>query len=307
MQFNRFFYDGLVSFSSYQKWTHLGCDNILKLNPHRRHRCESLFNTTQTAIGVVTQQLNALPEDHQKDRHIKAPQPDLDPDCLYQDFCTGNGTLNTYFGNPDSCDPGGQKLSTYLNRQDVQTAIHARAPDASQGNSWQTCSDSLNYTMDLADAGLLPFLRRIFKTKPTLRILYYSGDVDVATVPQQTTQACLAELGDRPLPNKSWRPWTINGWHAGYVEEFERHTYATIKGAGHEAPQYQPLIAFHLFERFLRKGNIDEPNGRDSVEVGALGEQALSRIAGERTQGSVLRMKLSKLRATRGEDPGFEG
>ena len=41
-----------------------------------------------------------------------------------------------------------------------------------------------------------------------------------------------------------WRPWTVNGITAGYWEEFDRYTFATVKGAGHTVPQYQPLTSF---------------------------------------------------------------
>lgn len=97
------------------------------------------------------------------------------------------------------------------------------------------------------------------------------------------TQLCLATL-ERPLV-QPWRPWKVNGQIAGYVEVwtfnqrkiatkfgcflfqvYDKYTYATVKGAGHEVsekiliiqikilfkvPSYQPWSAFHMFQRFL--------------------------------------------------------
>ena len=54
----------------------------------------------------------------------------------------------------------------------------------------------------------------------------------------------------------------MNGQTAGYWEQFEQPTYtfATIKGAGHEAPQYQPLAAFNLFQRFMTTQSLSDPS-----------------------------------------------
>jgi len=84
--------------------------------------------------------------------------------------------------------------------------------------------------------------------------MIYSGDVDIYTVPFGYTKACLSELDETVV--SPWQPWFVNGATAGYVEEYEHITYATIKGGGHEAPQYQPLISLNLFQRFLTKQRL---------------------------------------------------
>ena len=38
---------------------------------------------------------------------------------------------------------------------------------------------------------------------------------------------------------------------SGYIVKTDKYWYATIKGAGHEAPEYQPWSSFHLFQRYL--------------------------------------------------------
>ena len=76
-----------------------------------------------------------------------------------------------------------------------------------------------------------------------MRILYYAGDVDIATVPFAETQRCL-ETMNRPI-TEAWRPYVINREVAGYVEVYDTYTFATIKGAGHEAPvSFNPNFIF---------------------------------------------------------------
>lgn len=43
---------------------------------------------------------------------------------------------------------------------------------------------------------------------------------------------------------------------AGYVEIYDKYAYATVKGAGHEVPLYQPYLAFYLFQRFVVEGSF---------------------------------------------------
>lgn len=89
-------------------------------------------------------------------------------------------------------------------------------------------------------------------------------DADIADVPHTKTQLCLYTLG-RPII-EPWRRWTVQGpklptWTkeaaakslitGGYVEVYDRYTYATVKGAGHEVPMYQPTLAYNLFDRFI--------------------------------------------------------
>eukprot|EP00475_Leptophrys_vorax_P004183 TRINITY_DN124_c0_g1_i1.p1 TRINITY_DN124_c0_g1~~TRINITY_DN124_c0_g1_i1.p1 ORF type:complete len:512 (-),score=122.40 TRINITY_DN124_c0_g1_i1:69-1418(-) len=265
LQFNRFFYNGLVSWTNFDKWNKLGC------NSNVSDACINFFNDVQNAIGVIDQQL-ALAES------VGSNQPDLDPDNLYQDFCLGNGTLDQAHVLNEQCEPTGDLTTLYFNRQDVQKALHAKV-----GTTWSVCTSNINYNSNYADQGLIPFLKNIFKLKPSLHILYYSGDVDIATVPLQITQACMAQLCDVVTPLKTWRPWRVNGWHAGYVENFDRYTFATVKGAGHEVPTYQPFFALNMFERFLHKQNLD-----DNVVV------PLRAVSKHRRQGDVLRELLNK-------------
>lgn len=82
-----------------------------------------------------------------------------------------------------------------------------------------------------------------------VRILIYSGDTDVATCPFAYAQLCLSEL-NRPLVAQ-WTPWTMDGQTTGYTEVYDGFTYATVKGAGHEAPLFQPRETLFMVSSFM--------------------------------------------------------
>jgi len=213
-------------------------------------KCLSIYEAPYSEVGVIWQELQNKDE---------TPSPDirtasLDPDDLYQDFCTGNGTLEFTDDIAKTCPDtnGGSLLEKYLNREDVKQAI-----GANRFRHWSVCSHDIVYVR--SGASMVPYYEKFFVQKPGLAILVYSGDVDIMTVPFAITQPCLAEL-DRTAFS-TWGPWYVNGWTAGYFQKFDTYTYATVKGAGHEVPGYQTLNAYYMFSRFLRTQTLsmDEP------------------------------------------------
>jgi len=188
---------------------------------------------------------------NKKKRYSDIVWPSLDPDDIFQDFCTGNGSLD-FSSSPNPNDPLntcdselGDLVNEYLNRQDVQTALGVRR------TVWSQCS-FLNYNFNRQS--MVPYYKNIFMNKPDISILIYSGDLDILTVPFAYTQPCLLQMGKQVV---SWQPWFVNGATAGYVEVYDKFTYATVKGGGHETPLYQPLSSYNLIYRFMTNGNLD--------------------------------------------------
>jgi len=107
---------------------------------------------------------------------------------------------------------------------------------------------------------MLPYYLRFFKEKPDLKILIYSGDTDIATVPHPYTQLCLSELNQTLI--HPWTPWKVEHQTAGYFEIYNSYTYATIKGAGHEAPMYQPFSTYALVSHFVLGKNLTRNESR---------------------------------------------
>eukprot|EP01103_Thecamoeba_quadrilineata_P014500 TRINITY_DN433_c0_g1_i1.p1 TRINITY_DN433_c0_g1~~TRINITY_DN433_c0_g1_i1.p1 ORF type:complete len:476 (-),score=107.33 TRINITY_DN433_c0_g1_i1:116-1543(-) len=263
--FEIFYWHGLISYTHYQAWQSNNCPVEFE-----KFVCINIYKSALEEVGVIYQQTPELPS--------------LDPDDLYQDFCTGNGTLEFAVQNPtvkEDCTSVDDLLTTYLNRADVQAAIYARPA------VWASCTNNINYTGNYPS--MIPFYNKIFDQRPDLKIIIYSGDVDVDTVPFPVTQRCLYDL-QRPL-QQHWQPWYVNGATAGYWEVYDRYTYATVKGAGHEAPQYQPLTVYNLFTRFLQNGNLNSAEDTAIRKRLALNNMKKSQVL---RQGSSLRRFLGR-------------
>uniref|UniRef100_A0A0D9W2B8 Serine carboxypeptidase-like 18 n=1 Tax=Leersia perrieri TaxID=77586 RepID=A0A0D9W2B8_9ORYZ len=70
------------------------------------------------------------------------------------------------------------------------------------------------------------------------RGLIYSGDHD-SRISFVGTQGWLRSLNLSITDN--WRPWYVNSQVAGFTRTYSNNlTYATVKGAGHTAPEYMP-------------------------------------------------------------------
>jgi len=237
---NNLYWHGLVSYTNYYNWTSMGCNDPTKA---LGMACQWIYNKIIDQIGYIDQEKRQTP----------MPWPSVDPDDLFQDFCSGNGTLD-FINSPMMDDPNnpcdyevGDLIVEYLNREDVQYSL------AVPPIQWEVCSP-LQYTF--AALNMVTYYQNILRNKPSVRILVYSGDLDILTVPLGYTLPCLGQIS--PNIVSAWQPWFVNGVTAGYVETYDRFTYATLKGAGHEAPLYQPISSFQMIYRFLMNGNLND-------------------------------------------------
>jgi len=272
VQFDLYYWHGLVSYTNYANWTSHGCPKN-----SNTPSCNWIFNTTHKQPRPPDQELETARYSASfPSAYLAAPsanQPSFDPDDLYQDFCLGNGTLEFSDVDPYQClQPLGNLTVTYLNRPDVQKAIHAHPT-----NNWAPCAN-LSYTS--FNDSMVAYYSKFFTLSPPISILVYSGDVDIATVPFAFNQACLGQLTPVVRSVQPWAPWFVNGATAGYVEYFDKYVFATLKGAGHEAPLYQPLNSFKMFDRWLNnRHNLTDPHPpRSSTTIGT-----------GRLQGRILR------------------
>uniref|UniRef100_A0ACD5YVI2 Uncharacterized protein n=1 Tax=Avena sativa TaxID=4498 RepID=A0ACD5YVI2_AVESA len=133
---------------------------------------------------------------------------------------------------------------TYYNRLDVQKAMHANTTRIPY--RWTACSDVLIKTWKDSELSMLPTYRMLMKAG--IRVWVFSGDTD-SVVPVTATRFALGHLG---LKTKiRWYPWYTAGQVGGWSEVYEGLTFATIRGAGHEVPLFQPRRAFRMFVSFL--------------------------------------------------------
>lgn len=99
------------------------------------------------------------------------------------------------------------------------TSVHRRALDSVQGSSLLACSSAV--LLGRLQAAAVSLTRKApSDTQPRRSD---NGDQDIATNPSFLTQSCLHELaGDRNGTSRVWASWTVNDWHAGFVEYFGR-------------------------------------------------------------------------------------
>ncbi|XVE59733.1 hypothetical protein DITRI_Ditri05aG0070000 [Diplodiscus trichospermus] len=166
---------------------------------------------------------------------------EIDGYNIYAPLCQEDSSSSEKgsYGSVKSFDPcSGEYMSSYLNRAEVQRAIHAKVSE------WNQCS-----SFDWADspATVLPIIKNLMASG--LRVWLYSGDVD-SVVPITSTRYGINTLN---LPVKTaWRPWSNNDEVGGYVEEYEGLTLVTVRGAGHFVPSYQPARALTMISSFLQ-------------------------------------------------------
>jgi len=155
------------------------------------------------------------------------------------------GSKNDIFPDPDPCVDA--HLTQYLNRADVQEAIHARG---SIKYSWRECSNIIDYSDKDLFTPMLDVYADLFRNAASLKILIYSGDID-AIVSVTGTRNWVGNLG-LPIKEK-WRPWMdAEKQVGGYTIKYSGLTFASVRGSGHMVPWAQPMRSFDLFSRFLK-------------------------------------------------------
>lgn len=132
----------------------------------------------------------------------------------------------------------------YYNRQEVQKALHANVTGIPY--KWTACSDVLINNWKDSEDSVLPTYKQLIAAG--LKIWVFSGDTD-SVVPVTATRFSLSHLN---LPIKTpWYPWYSGNQVGGWTEVYKGLTFATVRGAGHEVPLFQPRRALILFRSFL--------------------------------------------------------
>ncbi|GAQ88391.1 serine carboxypeptidase [Klebsormidium nitens] len=141
------------------------------------------------------------------------------------------------------------EVAIYLNRPEVQKAIHANVTHLPY--AWTGCTEAIEYSRKDLLTSVLPVYRRLLKDG--LRMLIFSGDVD-AIVPVTGTRAWIGKLLLEEV--EPWRPWVLDSQVGGYVTKYKGLTFSTVRDAGHMVPYTQPARALHLFKTFIQDGQL---------------------------------------------------
>jgi len=135
----------------------------------------------------------------------------------------------------------------YLNRADVQTALHVRS------TRWESCSSLIRYNQTDSDAAMNHFYPELIaKSGGQLHMTVLSGDDDSVCGTLGTTD-WMYGLG---LGVKSaWTSWKDDaGQVGGYVVAFQQGlTLVTVHTAGHEVPAFQPERALKVWRNFVNR------------------------------------------------------
>eukprot|EP00117_Sycon_ciliatum_P046998 scpid105866/ scgid33611/ Serine carboxypeptidase 1; Carboxypeptidase C; Serine carboxypeptidase I; Serine carboxypeptidase 1 chain A; Serine carboxypeptidase I chain A; Serine carboxypeptidase 1 chain B; Serine carboxypeptidase I chain B len=125
----------------------------------------------------------------------------------------------------------GSTLVEKLNSYDFRTALHI--PDDVQAWSYCTARDN-GWSYQSGNEGSYHIYEELRNSG--LRAFFYSGDTD-GSVPTLGTLAWINSL-DWDV-TREWTPYHYDGQVAGYTQEHEMLTFASVHGVGHMAPQWK--------------------------------------------------------------------
>eukprot|EP01084_Bolivina_argentea_P106690 190868_1 len=149
----------------------------------------------------------------------------------------------------DPCQ--GDYMKTYLNRQDVQSALHAKP------TNWSWCGGPLHYNYSWSKIPQQPNYQYLCDSNHNLKLTIYSGDDDTVcgTMGTQTWMHNMTQW--KLTSDGAWRPWIFQGQTGGYKTKWkcgnqQTISLVTIHSAGHEVPWFKPMKAQYVFEQYLK-------------------------------------------------------
>ncbi|KAM0830710.1 hypothetical protein ACQ4PT_066036 [Festuca glaucescens] len=175
----------------------------------------------------------------------------LEPECSEYDGNSSGGRMLLDYNSRElplsdissECrDTGYTMCSIWANDRAVREALGVHTETV---RLWLRCNHGMPYTSDIWSS--LEYHRSV--TSRGYRSLIYSGDHDM-TVPFIGTQAWIRSLGFTIVDE--WRPWYVPGQVAGFATVYSNNiTFATVKGAGHTAPEYKPKQCLAMVSSWL--------------------------------------------------------
>ncbi|WZZ16440.1 hypothetical protein YC2023_109529 [Brassica napus] len=136
----------------------------------------------------------------------------------------------------------------YLNRRDVQEALHARLVGVRE---WTVCSNVLDYQLLDVEIPTINIVGSLVQAG--VPVLVYSGDQD-SVIPLTGSRTLVNRLAKRlglrtSVPYRVWfAGQQVGGWTQVYGNVL---SFATVRGASHEVPFSQPHRSLVLFKAFL--------------------------------------------------------
>uniref|UniRef100_A0A7C8YZR5 Carboxypeptidase n=1 Tax=Opuntia streptacantha TaxID=393608 RepID=A0A7C8YZR5_OPUST len=147
------------------------------------------------------------------------------------------------------------ETTNYLNRQEVQKALHAQLVHVSE---WAVCSTVLHYDFLNVEVPTITIVGSL--VQHGIPVMVYSGDQD-SVIPLIGSRSLVHQLAQKLRLNTTvpYRVWfafeQVGGWTEAYGNVL---TFATVRGASHEAPFSQPERSLVLFKSFLEGRSLPE-------------------------------------------------
>ncbi|CAI0411544.1 unnamed protein product [Linum tenue] len=181
--------------------------------------------------------------------HAQVPEQDFDTYDVTADSCLSKAATNVRAEeSTDLCIQ--DEMNKYLNRKDVQQAMHAQLVAIS---NWTACTHRIKYDESNLENPTIGVVGSLVGSG--IRVLVYSGDQDAA-IPFIGTRSLVNRLSKQLGLNTTvpYKPWfdgfQVGGWTQVYGEN-NKLSYATIRGASHMAPLSSPKRSLTLFAAFL--------------------------------------------------------
>ncbi|CAI0411543.1 unnamed protein product [Linum tenue] len=185
--------------------------------------------------------------------HAQVPEQDFDTYDVTADSClskaaTNDNVMQRAEESTDLCIQ--DEMNKYLNRKDVQQAMHAQLVAIS---NWTACTHRIKYDESNLENPTIGVVGSLVGSG--IRVLVYSGDQDAA-IPFIGTRSLVNRLSKQLGLNTTvpYKPWfdgfQVGGWTQVYGEN-NKLSYATIRGASHMAPLSSPKRSLTLFAAFL--------------------------------------------------------
>ncbi|XP_004235841.1 serine carboxypeptidase-like 45 isoform X2 [Solanum lycopersicum] len=147
------------------------------------------------------------------------------------------------------------EVVNYLNRKDVKRALHAELVGV---HRWSVCSSILDYQLLDIEIPTISIIGTLIKER--IPVLIYSGDQD-SVVPLIGSRATVQQLARQMQLNTTvpYRVWFAGQQVGGWTHVYDNIlSFATIRGASHEAPFSQPERSLVLFKSFLEGKPLPE-------------------------------------------------
>ena len=144
------------------------------------------------------------------------------------------------------------EASLYLNRPDVQSALHVTPAGVSD---WEVCHTAPGWDYTSTRPNLPRDTYPLLTSK--IDVLIYNGDWD-ACVPYTDGESWTSGMGYEE--EEAWHVWkTGAGDVGGYATRYDvegKFQFVTVKGGRHEVPETEPVRAFEMIQRFLGGENF---------------------------------------------------